>query len=164
MGTKNLSKTTAQALDLKAIEGVDKYLGSVTQVSLSGTTYTPTALKAVLQGEIDADKAVDLARAQYKQQVVSAKGARAKARALRNALRSYVLSTFGADAVQTLEGFGFAVPKPRGPKTAKAKAEGTAAALATRHAKKEAIANVAHAPSTPAPAAPPAASGTPSKS
>jgi hypothetical protein len=153
------NKTTAQALNQKAIEGVDTYFANVKTLTLAGTTYTPTTLKAVLQDEIDGDKAADQIQAQYRQQVVAARLARAKARAARKGLKAYVLGTYGADAVQVLQNLGIPVPKPLGQKTAKSKAQAADKAEATRTARKEAIASIdAPAPSAPSvPVAPAAA-------
>jgi hypothetical protein len=156
------NKTTALALNQKAIHGVDKYFAHVKTFTLAGTVYTPASLKAVLQAEIDANKAVDDGQAQLQQQVVAAQLARAKARGARQGLKAYVLGTSGADAVQMLKDLGIPVPKPRGIKSAKSKAEAVDAATATRQAKKEAIASIDAPP--PAPPALPAASVSPSKS
>jgi uncharacterized lipoprotein YddW (UPF0748 family) len=161
MTSKDISKTNAHARNLKAIAWVDKYLASATQVILAGTTYTPPALKAALQAQIDADNAVDDLRAQYRQQVVVAKGARTSGRAAWVSLKAYVLSTYGRDAAQVLEEFGISAPKKPGPKTAKGKALASEGATATRKAKKEALAHVANGSSAPS-ATPPGPTGTPS--
>jgi hypothetical protein len=147
-GTKTLNKTTALAQNQKAIEGVDKYLAHTKSLVLAGTTYTPASLTAVLQAEIDGDKAVDEGRAQFRQQVVAARLARSKGSAMRKMLKTYVLNTFGSDAVQTLEDFGFAPPKPTGPRTVKSKAQAVGKAEATRAAHKGT--NGAQVPAVPA--------------
>ena len=149
--SKNPNKTTALALNQKAIEGVDKYLATVKTLTVAGTSYTPATLTAVLQAEIDANKAVDEARAQYRQQVVAAQLARSKGQAMRKGLKAYILGTFGSDAVQVLESFGMTVPKTPGPRTAKSKAQSADKSVATRAAHKEAIASIdAPAPTAPA--------------
>jgi hypothetical protein len=155
------NKTTALALNQKAIDGVDKYFAHVKTFTLAGTTYTPATLKAVLQAEIDGDKAVDESQAQFQQQVVAAQLARAKARGARAGLKAYVLGTSGADAVQMLKDLGIPVPKPRGIKSAQSKAQAVGKATATRQAKKEAIASI-DAPA-PTPPALPAANVSPPK-
>ena len=93
MKTSNVpNKTTVLALNQKAIEGVDKYLATLKTLTVAGTSYTPSStLTAVLQAEIDGDKAVDDARAQYRQQVVAATLARSNGRAIRKGLKTYVL-------------------------------------------------------------------------
>jgi hypothetical protein len=154
--SKNPNKTTALALNQKAIEGVEKYFANVKNVTIAGTTYTPAALTATLQAEIDADKAADDGHAQYRQQVVAAQLARSKGRAMRKGLKAYVLSNFGADAVQTLQNFGFPVPKPLGRRSSASKAQAVDKGEATRKAHKEANASV-DAPAPSAPAAPAAA-------
>jgi predicted Fe-Mo cluster-binding NifX family protein len=147
------NKTTALALNQKVIEGVDTYFAKVKSLTLAGTTYTPKTLQAVLQAEIDANKAADEGKAQYRQQVVAAQAARSKGRAARKGLKAYVLGNYGAAAVQMLENLGITVPKALGVRTAKSKAEAVEKATATRTAHKEAIASVdAPAPSAPAPA------------
>jgi hypothetical protein len=142
MAANTPNKNTVQVLNQKAIEGVDKYLANVKTVTLASTSYTPAAIVAVLQAEIDADKAVDEGRAQFRQQVVAAGLARSKGRAMRQALKTYVLSTFGADAVQTFESFGMQVPKVPGRRSVQSKAQAADKATATRKAQKEAIASV----------------------
>ena len=133
MGTTNISKANAHALDQKAIAGVDKYFAKVKTLTLAGTTYTPSTLKATLQAEIDANTSLDDLRAQFKQQAASTRTARAKARAARKALKAYVLGVYGADAVQMLEDFG--MTKSQGTLSVKAKADAVAKAQATRKAR-----------------------------
>jgi hypothetical protein len=67
--------------------------------------------------------------------MVSTREARAKARALRRGLGTYILGTYGEAAVQMLQDFGIPVPKPKGKKTAQAKAEAVVKAKATRAAR-----------------------------
>jgi hypothetical protein len=45
--TRSPNKNTAQALDKKAIQGVDKYFAKVKTMTIAGTSYTPAALNAV---------------------------------------------------------------------------------------------------------------------
>jgi hypothetical protein len=128
------NKNTALALDQKAITGVDKYFATASTLSIAGTSYTPTALKAVFQADIDATHALDAGRAQVKQQVAVAQAARAKASAARAGLKAYVLGTSGAAAVTMLEHFGMTAPKPH-VLTVAAKAKSVANAEATRAAR-----------------------------
>jgi hypothetical protein len=139
---KDPNQTTTVVRDQKAIAGVDKYLGNAANVQLQGKTYTPAAIKAALQAEIDANRSLDLARSAVRQQVADTKPVRASARGMRSALRKYVLSTYGAYAVQVFEDFGFNVPKSLGPQTAEAKAKSAVKAKATRDAKKAALEKV----------------------
>jgi hypothetical protein len=152
--SNNPNKVTSQVLNQMAIEGVDKYYAHVKSLAVAGTTYTPADLKAVLQAEIDASKALDQSRAQVKQQVVATRLARSKGRVTRAGLKAYILGTAGSDAVQMIEDFGMNVPKKPGVKTAKAKALAADAAEATRKAKKEALASIDAAAPTPPTATP----------
>lgn len=136
------SKTDSVVSDQKAIVGVDKYLGSAASVQLQGKSVAPAAIKATLQAEIDAIKALDAAKAAVRQQVADTRPVRASARSMRAALKKYLLSTYGANAVQVFEDFGIPVPKPLGPQTAEAKAKSAEKGLATRKAKEAALASV----------------------
>ena len=130
---KEPNKHTALALDQKVIAGVDKYYANAT-LALVGTSLTAAALKAVFQGDVDATNAVDSADAQYKQLVANMHSARAKASAMRQALRDYILATAGAQAVQMLQDFGMQVPK-RPKNTPEAQAFAVAKRRATRQAR-----------------------------
>ncbi len=154
------NKTTALAQNQKAIDGVEKYLAHTKTLVVAGTSYTPASLTAVLQAEIDGDKTADAGHAQYRQQVVAARLARSKGRALRKGLKTYILSTFGSDAVQALEDFGFSPPKTP-TRTAKSKAQAVDKAETTRAAHKEM--NGAQVPPVPALPAPAAVVATPPK-
>jgi hypothetical protein len=161
----NPNKKTALALNQQAIQGIDKYFAHVKTLTIAGTAYSPASLKATLQAEIDAESSVTEGQAQYKQQVVAARVARSKGRATRKLIKAYVLTSFGAENVQTLGNFGIPVPKTPGKRTAKSKAQAADKAAATRKAHEEAIASVdAPVSAAPAPAAPVAASVTPLKS
>jgi hypothetical protein len=136
MASNNLpNKNTALALDQKAVAGVDKYFATVGTLTIAGTSYTPAALKAVFQADIDATVATDTGKAQQKQQVAVQKAARAKAQAARKALKAHILGNFGPAAITMLEDFGIPVPKPAGKKTVASKAKGVANAKATRVAR-----------------------------
>ena len=131
---------------------------SVASVTLNGKAYTPAAIKAILQAEIDSAKAVELGRATYANQVANARSATASARALRKVLKAYVLSNFGVGAIDVLGAFGISVPKPKGKAPIAAKAEGLKKAKATREArhtmgKKQKLA-VKALPELPVPTAP----------
>ncbi len=157
MGTNRPNHRTALVLDQMIIAGVDTYFAKVKTLTLAGTVYTPKALKAVLQTEIDATNSLGSAKAQMRQHVATANAARAKALDARKELRAYILGNFGATAVAMLQDFGMNVPKPVGRKTAAVKAEAASKAKATRKALKEAEESVTK---TPAPAAPAAAAHT----
>jgi hypothetical protein len=146
-GTNSPNKQTAQALNQKAIAGIDTYFAHVKTLTLAGASTTPAALKATLQAEIDANSAADKAHGQYLQQVVAAKLARSNGRAARKNLKAYVLGNYGSEAVQMLKDLGIPVPKPAS-RTAQSKAKASAKAVATREAKEEAIASIG-APAPP---------------
>ena len=154
------NKTTALAQNQKAIDGVEKYLAHTKTLVVAGTSYTPASLTAVLQAEIDGDKTADAGRAQYRQQVVAARLARSKGRALRKGLKTYLLNNFGSDAVQALEDFGFSPPKTA-VRTAKSKAQAVDKAEATRAAHKGTTG--AQVPPVASAAAPAAVVATPPK-
>jgi hypothetical protein len=135
---KDPNQTVSVVQDEKGIAGVEKYLGGASTVQLQGKPYTPAAIKAVLQAEIDVTKTIDAAKAAVRQQVADARPVRASARSMRAALRKYLLSTYGANATQAFDDFGIPVPKP-GTRTAEAKALAQAKARVTRQAKKDAL-------------------------
>ena len=138
----NPNQTVSVVRDKQAILGVDKYLGSAASVQLQGKSVTPSAIKAALQAEIDANEALIAAKAAVRQQVADTKPVRASARSMRAALKKYILSTYGANAIQVFEDFGIPLPKPLGPKSAEAKAKSAEKGKATREAKKAALASV----------------------
>jgi hypothetical protein len=129
------NKNTAMALDKKAMEGVDKYFAKTRTLNVAGKTYSPAALKAVLQAEIDAISALDAGLAHVQQLVAEMRAARGKAAATRKDLKAHVLGNYGAAALQMLGEFGMEAPKSTGRKTVKAKADGVAKAQATREAR-----------------------------
>ena len=137
------NRTVSKDLDLTAIAGVGKYFASIPKMTLAGTDYTPSTLQAALQAEIDAITALDQAKAAVGKQVATTEGVRVKTRTLREAVRKYILSVYTGETLdQVLRDFGMRVPKLAGPKTAKAKAQASAKAVATREARRAAIAAV----------------------
>jgi hypothetical protein len=146
----------AVALDLKAIQGVDKYFANIPQVMIAGATLTPTALKALFQAEIDVIKSVDQARSMLKEELAQAKIVRAKAETTRRQLRAFVLANYGAAAVSMLNDFDIPVPGSKGKPTAQTKAEAVVKRDATRKARhtlgskaKKAIKGQPSTPTTP---------------
>jgi hypothetical protein len=130
----SLNKSTALERDQKALKGVDKYFANVTKVTLLGTDFTPAALKAVFQNDIDVRTALDAIRSQAKQQKLAMVASRAKVNDVRLALKGYILSTYGKDAVQMLEDLGIAAPKTGKP-SVPTKAQALVKAAATRKAR-----------------------------
>jgi hypothetical protein len=133
-----------------AIAGIEKFFAKVKQITLANVDYSPKAMVAVLQAEIDAVMALDQAKAQLRQQVADSKKVRANALTLRTFLRKYILTTFGSEAFHMLGDFGMKVPKNIGQKTAEVKAQAQAKAKATRKAKRDALKNALSAPAAPA--------------
>jgi len=108
------SRQSVVALDQTVIAGVDKHYVNVPSLALGGASYTPSELKSIFQGEIDLEKELEDARAKVRQLMQAATTTRAKARALRTLLMTYVMTTAGPAAAQTLLDFGIK-PKPSKP-------------------------------------------------
>jgi len=104
-------------------------------ILLGGVPYTPSSLKAVFQAEADAMFTSDTAKKAAQAAVVAEKAARAKANQVLSALRSYLLGTYGAQAVTVLGDFGIEAPKSKATKTVSTKAVAVAKAKATRVAR-----------------------------
>jgi len=159
------NKPTRKDLDQKVMDGVDAHLASIGTLTVNGEQFTPATLKAVFQADIDAMGKTDAARSALKAEVQVAAAARTRAATVRKALKAFLIGQFGPGAVQLLEDFGFAAPKPSGPKTAKQKAAATAKSVATKARVRTAVAQAkaeTPEPATPPPATPPAT--TPTKS
>jgi hypothetical protein len=101
-----------------------------------------------------------------KQKRALQRAARLASNSTRRDLKSFIIGSYGQQAVQMLEDCGFSPPKPRGARTVASKAKAVAAAKATRAAggtkAKKAKAKAAASEATtgapaPAPAAAPAA-------
>ena len=136
MTTRNVpNKNNALALDQKAVSAVDKYLTGGAKWSLLGASYTAADLKLVFQGDIDAFTALDAARAQVQQHVATSRVSREKVREMRRALKGYILSAYGPQAVQMLADFGFSLPKTKSAKTAATTASAVVKGKATRVAR-----------------------------
>jgi hypothetical protein len=129
------TKNTTLVADQKVLLGIAKYFSTVTTLTVGSVSYTPVTLKAVFQGEVDALNALDSLRAQLKEQVAARRTMRTQVSTVRKALRSYILGTYGAQAVQVLDDFGMTVPKTPGPKTTQTKANAVVKNLATRKAR-----------------------------
>ncbi len=161
-----INKPTNKDLDNKAMSGVDKHLASLTSMTIGGTAYSVSTLKAIFQADIDASNAADAARTQWKERVVTATAARVTSARVRTALKAYLIGQYGVDAVGILEDFGFTPPKSNGMKTVAAKADALLKSAATRAARhtmgpkkklevKGTITTIVTTP--PAPASPPVA-------
>ncbi len=131
----NTNKPTAKDLDAKTEAAIDKYLSTQSSLTVGGVAYTPTTLKAVFQTDSDACNATAVAHAAWRQSVANERKVHAATRAVRKALRAYLIGLFGVGAVQVFEDFGFTVPKEPGPKTVEAKSQAVEKSLATRKAR-----------------------------
>jgi hypothetical protein len=131
----NPNKPTEVAVANQTIAGVNKHLANNTSLPIAGEAFTPVTLTAVFQEEIAAIGEADASKTTWRQKVADAKAAKTRARAVRKALKRYLLGTFGDGAVGVLEDFGFTVPKAPGRKTVASKAQAVVQAKATRDAR-----------------------------
>jgi hypothetical protein len=132
----NPNRPTQKDLDNKAMQGIDKHIPKNASLTLLGSAFTPEALKAVFQAEIDATNAAESARVQWMKVVADQRAIRTRTRPVRQALKQYLLSTYaGTDAVGVLQDFGFGVPRGAGKRTVAVKAQAVAKAAATRTAR-----------------------------
>jgi hypothetical protein len=114
----------------------DKYFVNVKTLLLAGRDISPAALKAIFQDDSEQTNLLDASEAQVKQQRAKQKAARKLANATRQNLKAYLLGSYGVDALQMLQDFGFSLPKPRGgKKAASTKAQAVVLAKATRAAR-----------------------------
>ncbi len=100
------NKTKITVLDQKIIEALASTLKTAT-ITLAGDAYKAKDLQAQFQAEVDAVKATEAARTAYQQAVLAEQTVTAEATALRKALRSYLIGTYGATSA-TVAAFGFA--------------------------------------------------------
>jgi hypothetical protein len=110
--------------------GIDKYVTG--NLTLGGVTYTPATLKAVFTDQSTAIDSSDALHQQWMDKVQATKSASAKADAVYELLRSYVVSQYGKQANTVFGAFGMPVPKAKGPQTPAAKVAGAEKAKATR--------------------------------
>ena len=115
--------------------GIDKHLASMQAIVLSGQSYKPDELKALYQADNAAIDATESAHKTLSQKVLDERASRATTAKVTRALRSFLLSYFGEEAVAILGDFGLDAPKPRAAKTVASKALAAAKAVATRKAR-----------------------------
>jgi len=120
----------------KAKEGIGKHFQNVSSLTLGGRTFTPAALQALIQAELDAMAASGKLRADLKVQIGAEHDAHDAVEPLLRYLKAYVRAMFGdvAAASSALEDFGYK-PKKSSKKTLDTKVEATAKAKATRAAR-----------------------------
>ena len=110
--------------------GIDKYVTGT--LTLGGVSYTPVTLKAVFSDESAAMDRSDALHQEWLDQVQATNSASAKADAVYELLRSYVVSQYGKQANAVLGGFGMPVPKPLGQRTPAVQVAAAQKAEATR--------------------------------
>jgi hypothetical protein len=116
----------------KVMAGLQKHFASA-NLTLAGTSFTPSALQAFLQADVDANDASTLAREKWLATVQSARDTDAKTNAVVRAIESQVKAVYGEsqNAGDILAEFGFS-PRKRVVKTADTKAGAAAKLRATR--------------------------------
>jgi hypothetical protein len=129
----SINNAGIQSRDAQVIAGIQKYLTSVTTLSLAGTSFTATTLVKLIQSQIDQINAVAAAKAKWNDAVETNRALAAQITPVLRGLRAYVLNTYGSGS-STLTDFGFSAPKTAD-KTPTVKVEAAAKAKATRTAR-----------------------------
>jgi hypothetical protein len=124
------NKVSIKARNTSVEAGIDKYVTG--NLTLGGVTYTPATLKAVFTDQSTALDRSDALHQQWIDQVQATNSAGAKADAVYELLRSYVISQYGKQANTVLGAFGMPVPKTPGARTPAAKVAAAEKAKATR--------------------------------
>ncbi|HEY8038365.1 MAG TPA: hypothetical protein VIF15_01165 [Polyangiaceae bacterium] len=155
----NQNRPSIQSRNRQYISGIKKRFTALSSIPIAGTTYTPAALIALYQEQIDATDAIVPAGAAWHKAVTAARDATARVRAVRVGFEQFVRATFGNDE-QALGDFGLLPKKPPVVKPAVQVAAAEKAA-ATRKArgttgKKKKLAVKGTVTPPPPPATPPA--------
>jgi hypothetical protein len=165
----NNNKTTRQGRLRKLLLGIDKHLGDVTSITLSGAVYTMVDLKKLIQSDIEASDASVQAKANHSSVVQLERNSHAKINPLVRLLKYFVITRYGdtQDASNTLADFGLQ-PRKSTKKTVATKAEAVGKTKATRTLRHtmgpKQKAKVKGATSAGAPAAPSAPQPKPTQS
>jgi hypothetical protein len=128
---KALATVVASAQQL--IAGTAKHLGTGTQVTFLGGSYTAADLTTRLQQVVGAQSDVDTAKAATKVKLAARKTVMASARPFMGAYRTYIKAIYG-NQPDVLADFGVN-PKARTPQTVAVKAAAAAKRAATRTAR-----------------------------
>jgi hypothetical protein len=128
----NPNRPTFQAQCQAVVAGIAKRIAK--PLALSGTTWSPAAMTAALQGAVTDASNTDAAKAAWRIAVAKGKGSRAQAIKLISAIRAYVKATYGSNAADVLADFDFPPPKIRSVST-QTKANSVAQNKATRAAR-----------------------------
>ena len=105
-----INKTTATARDTQIIAGIKKDLATTKTLLLAGSSYTPTALIALIQSRITAINTAAAARANWLDAVKSLDALNTQVHEVEMGLKQYVLNAFGKTS-PLLADFGFSAPK-----------------------------------------------------
>ena len=132
MGTAH-NRPSRLASDQKLIAGVQQHQAQFASVSVDGQSMTSAGIVALLQGRVDAVKAVENAEAALKAALKAERDGRVKSSTFRSALVRLIVGMF-LSSPDTLAAFGLTAPKA-GTKTVKVKAEAIAKSKATREAR-----------------------------
>jgi hypothetical protein len=134
MVTKVQAKGTVVVQAEQLIAGTNKHLANVTQVMLTGGSFTPSQVTAQLQALANLRRDVDTAKALTKAKLAAEKTDMPALRIFRDAFVSFVKAAFG-NAPDVLADFGLHPKKARTPQTVEAKAVSAAKRKATRAAR-----------------------------
>jgi hypothetical protein len=133
MSSAKNSNATIVTLNNKRITALKKYVTSPkTGIPIAGAQLKPADLVAVYQDDLDKRAAVVSARAEYESAVVARGVTTQKVQVTDEALRSWVLNTFGPTSTEAKE-FGYA-PRKKPTMSAEARASAVSAGKATREA------------------------------
>jgi len=106
MSNTTRSKSARQDADRLLIGGIKKHFGAVTSVMVNGVSYAPAQIVVMLQQEIDASDAVGPAHAAWIATIAAQKAVTNSLKAVKSALRSFVLNLFGKGS-PALADFGY---------------------------------------------------------
>ena len=133
MATKNESKSTVVTRAQQLGAGVAKHLAGVTQVTLTGGSFTPADLTTKLQQVVSVQADVDAAKGAVKGKLATQATALAALRPLMGWLVAYVKLVYGSQP-EILADFGIH-PKARAVLTVEQKAAAAAKRASTRAAR-----------------------------
>jgi hypothetical protein len=133
MATNIRHKEQIVVLAKQLIAGTAKHLGSATQVSFTGGSYTPADITTKLQQIVTLRSDVDAAKASTKAKLTAEKTVMPSLRSLMAAYVTYLKAIYG-DSPDVLADFGLSL-KSRAPLTVVAKAGAVAKSAATRAAR-----------------------------
>ena len=133
MTKNNNTKGQAVVTATQFIAAAKKHLGSMTQVPLLGSSFTPDQVTSKLQALVDLRSDVDAAKANATAKIANEAAQRPSLLAFQGALRTFVKAAFGSSP-DVLADFGIA-PKARAQVTVDGKAVANAKRAATRTAR-----------------------------